>query len=247
MTCRELATLIDELVDGTLDARRASAVRGHARGCAACAKRLDETAALAEGLRGLEPMDPPASLWGRIEAGLAQEEQKDAERPRLWWWWQAARPTVAWAAAGAMVVGLAVGAVWIRKRRGGAHETAAAHASAEAARVAPAPIAPAPAVADDSAPPSFDEAVADLGRAEAEYRKAVDELHGVVDRERPRWKAEVAKAYDANLAVIDQAVEAQRQAFRDHPGDVAQLDGLEAAYRKKIDFMEEAVVRGGQP
>jgi uncharacterized protein YukE len=248
MRCAAIARLLDELVDGTLDAARASAVRGHVRECRECARRLDETAALKQGLRGLEPIDPPASLWGRIQDELAAAETTDARRSRWWWWWQGARRELAWAGAGVVAVGLAVAVVVWRQGQEGTARDAVGEAIEE--HLPPTPVAPetAPSPPSPPSPPppaSIDEALADLDRAEAEYRRAVRELEAVVAAEKPRWRPEAARAFDENLAAIDAAVERQREAFRERPGDVAALDALVASYRKQIDFLEEAVIRGG--
>jgi hypothetical protein len=233
MKCRDFAPLIDELCDGTLDPARASGLRGHARGCAGCGRRLAETEALVDGLAKLEPVDPPASMWAGIAERLNQEEARDAARPRLWWWLQAARPRLALAGAG--LAGLAALAFVWWQRPG----------EAEPARVAtPAPVV-APAPAGPVLRDPLDEALADVQRAEAEYRAAVAELDGLVALERPGWSAEVARRFDENLATIDAAIEAQRAAWREgDPTDLRALAGLHASYRKRLDFVQEAVLRG---
>jgi hypothetical protein len=237
MNCREIAPLLDELVDGTLDPARASGVRGHARGCAACAARLAETEALVAGMQRLEPMDPPASLWAGIRSELDRAEAADAARPRWWWWWQGARKQVAWTGAAFAGAALCV-SVWVGQKReaGVPTTTAAVEASA--------PVAPAVAAAA-AAPMAVDEAVAEIQAADAEYQKAMAQLEQAVAAEKPRWRGEVAHAFDENLAVIDAAVEKQRAATRLRPDDLGALDALHAAYRKRIDFLQESVVRGG--
>ena len=104
---------------------------------------------------------------------------------------------------------------------------------------------PAVLVQPDRVADPMDEAVAEIQRADAEYRKAIAELENVVAAEKPRWRAEATHAFDANLAIIDAAVERQRDAFRLHPQDLDALDALHASYRKRIDFLQEAVVRAG--
>jgi uncharacterized protein YukE len=129
--------------------------------------------------------------------------------------------------------------VWAWRREGG-----------EAAAPAPAPVVAveAPKAPPRAAPPPsdpMDEAVEEIQKAEAEYRKAMSDLEKVVAAEKPRWKPEAARAFDANLATIDAAVEKQREAFRLHPQELQALDALQASYRKRIDFLQESLVRGG--
>ncbi len=245
MSCNEIARLIDELVDGTLDPARASGVRGHARGCTACAARLAETEALVTGMSRLEPMDPPSSLWAGVRAELDRAEATDAARPRFWWWWQGARKQLAWGGALVAATSLCIG-VWVWKRGGepgddpGATRTPGN--STERSPATPAEVAPTAPVAPTD---PIDDAVAEIQRAEADYQHAIGDLERLVASEKPRWPAAAAAAYDENLASIDAAVERQRAAFRTHPQDLAALDALHASYRKRIDFLQEAVVRGG--
>jgi len=240
VTCGEIGKLIDELVDGTLDPARASGVRGHARGCAACAARLAETELLVAGLSRLEPMDPPASLWAGIRSELDRAEATDAARPRWWWWWQGARKQLAWSGAAVVLASLTVG-VWVWKKK--QMNDVPAPVSAAAAPVAPPapPVPPAPPAALDP----MDEAVQEIQKADAEYQKAMKDLEDVVAAEKPRWRPELARAFEQNLATIDAAVERQRDAFRLHPQNLEALDALQASYRKRIDFLQESVVRGG--
>jgi predicted anti-sigma-YlaC factor YlaD len=69
-------------LDGEIDDDRASAIRGHMRGCEACRAASSDEATLRDGLRQLPPIDPPASLWAGVQRELAAAEVADAERPR---------------------------------------------------------------------------------------------------------------------------------------------------------------------
>jgi len=241
VTCHEIGKLIDELVDGTLDAARASGVRGHARACSACAARLAETEALVAAMSRLEPMDPPSSLWAGIRSELDRAEATDAAKPRWWWWWQGARKQLAWGSTAVVAAGLCVGVwVWRQQQNQPPAPTAVAESVERSSPPAPVAAQAAPAPMDP-----MDEAIAEIQHAEAEYQKAMADLETVVASEKPRWRPEVAHAFEANLASIDAAVERQRDAFRLHPNDLQALDALQASYRKRIDFLQESVVRSG--
>ena len=54
----------------------------------------------------------------------------------------------------------------------------------------------------------------------------------------------MARAYDENLRTIDEAVERSRQAARRRGADATAMDNLAAAYRKKIDFLEDTIRTG---
>src|SRR5688572_12533357 len=81
MKCESVREKLTAYLDGELEGERGSAVRGHLRGCDACRQIAADEAALRDGLRALPPLDPPASLWAGVQARLAAEEVKDAERP----------------------------------------------------------------------------------------------------------------------------------------------------------------------
>jgi hypothetical protein len=236
LTCHEIARLLDELVDGTLDPARASGVRGHARGCPACAARLAETEALVAAMAQLEPLEPPSSLWAGIRGELDRAEAADAARPRWWWWWQGARKQLAWGGAAFAGAALCAG-VWIWKRP----PVAAPSAPVVATVAAP----PAPAAEPPQATDPMDEAIDEIQKADAEYQKAMKDLETAVASEKPHWRPEVTHAFEANLATIDAAVAKQHEAYALHPQDLAALDALQASYQKRIEFLQEAVVRGG--
>jgi hypothetical protein len=225
MTCKEIAPLLDELVDGTLDDARARAVRGHMVDCGTCVARLAATDELVRAARELEPIDPPASMWDGIAARLDAEQRAEADRPRVWWWWKAwGRFAVP---ATAMLAAAIVLAVVIARRP---HPVVA---PSGAPLVAQAP----------SAEALYAAAVRELEQADADYLQAIGDLKGIIQDERARWAPDVARAFDENLATIDAAVERQREARRKQPGDPAAADALAVAYRREIDFLQEAAVR----
>lgn len=244
--CADIAPLVDELIDGTLDERRASAVRGHLRTCAACAARHEETRLIAEQLGGLGPIDPPPTLWARIDARLAGEEVTDANRPKWWWWWQAWRRPIAYGAALGAAGALAIG-LYVAKRPAADRGSASAHAKNAITPTPVPPESPEPQLQPQPSvpPPSkYDLAAARVADLDREYAAAVADLKKAAQEERAHWRPEVAKAFDENLAVIDAAVEKQRLAAHDQPGDVTALDALHDSYERQIGFLQEAVVRG---
>jgi len=225
---RDVEKLIDEYVDGTLDDLRARAVRGHLRGCSICTARVEETTRLLEAAAELPAMDPSAALWTKIAAGLDEDEARLASRGRVWWWWQGLGRRFAFVGGALAVAGMAV---WLVALRG---------------RV---PLGPSLQAMKIPASPQalYEDAVHEVARAQADYQSAVGDLRGIAVGERGHWKPEVQKAFDENLAAIDAAVARQADLARRNPGDVAVADALADSYRKEIDFLQEAVVRGDLP
>jgi anti-sigma factor RsiW len=224
----DVERLLDEYVDGTLDDLRARAVRGHLRGCADCTARVEKTTRLLEAASEIPALDPSPALWAKIAGGLDEDEARLARRGRLWWWWQGLGKRMTFV-GGALAV--AAMTVWLVALRG---------------RV---PLAPAlEAVRLPASPEAlYEDAVHEVARAQADYQTAVGDLRTIATGERAHWKPEVREAFDANLALIDTAVGRQAELARRNPGDVAVADALAESYRKEIDFLQEAVVRGEVP
>jgi putative zinc finger protein len=81
MTCSDTRKQLTAYLDGELDADRGTVVRGHLRTCEACRDIAEREAVLRDGLRALEPVDPPPSLWANVQAKLADAEVAEAQRP----------------------------------------------------------------------------------------------------------------------------------------------------------------------
>jgi anti-sigma factor RsiW len=225
---QDIERQLDEYVDGTLDDLRARAVRGHLRSCAACAARVAATEGLLGAAADLPALDPPAELWTKIAAGLDDDEAALAGRGRLFWWWHGLGRGLAFGGGALAVAGLTVWLLALRGRQ-------PLGQALEATRLAPSPEA------------LYEAAIAEVERAQTDYQTAVNDLRRIALDERGRWRPEVLHAFDENLAVIDAAVARQADLARRSPGDVAVADTLADSYRKEIDFLQSAVVRGEMP
>ena len=223
--CKQVEPLLSELRDGSLDETRARAVRGHLLECEACRTQADELDAIAAAASSLPTLDPPPSVWEGIAARLDQEEIAYSRRPRLWWWWQEWRRTLL-AGSGVLAAAAVLLVLWVRDR----------HVPVAAAPEKPAAI-------DNTA--VMKQAIDEIDRAEEGYTKAIDELRALVGEEKRTWSADLQAAFDRNLADIDAAVDRLRTAAKKAPDNPAAQEALFAAYRRKIDYLQEAVVRGG--
>jgi len=224
--CRDVLPLLDELCDGTLDDSRARAVRAHLRGCAACAARESAIRTLVEVASGLERLDPPSGEWQLLAARLDQEAAT-TRPPRLWWWWHAWRRSILAGGGALAAAALALTLVVARGRQPLGPVIARA--------------LPRPAVSTDLL---LEEATREVARAGQDYAAAIEELRVITAEERRHWSPEAARSFDENLAVIDAAIERQAAAFRGSESDPVAADALHASYIKKIDFLQEAIVRG---
>jgi len=213
-------------LDGDLPPAQSGEVRAHLDGCAACGSVLAELRAMAGATRRLAPPEPPPTLWMALEGALERHD-----RP----WWRSLRLFGVGAMAGAAAVSIAaLGLSW------------RAHHPAGASGPSTAELAPPPAVAARVAPdPLLDEAEAELARAAADYERSIEKLRSLLEREEPRWSPEERARCADRLAQLDEAIAHSRELARRTPGDTTGSDQLFAAYRQKIEFLAEAVHRGG--
>lgn len=251
MRCRDVDELVTAYVDGELDERRSSALRGHLRVCTGCAERVEDEVRLREAAGSLEPLDAPADLWSAIDARLAEAEIADARRSRVWLWWQRAldgarRYRIAVGMAGAAAA--AVLAVWIVRGGDGGGEKPSA-ASVEVAELAPALRSAAPASADpcDAVATHDEQILCQMHEADRRYLDAIAELTRLISEERASWPADAAARFDAAVAELDRAAGDELKRLAVAAGAVpSSRDPLYAIYQAKIDLLSQAAV-GGSP
>jgi hypothetical protein len=115
--------------------------------------------------------------------------------------------------------------------------TAALVALLVAGRPAPPPVAPtvhAPLSVRASAEAEFQ-------KAERHYRNAIRMLRSLADREKPLWSWKRRRAYEADLRVLDSAIEQSRELVRRAPADGALQELVFAAYRAEIDYLRDVL------
>jgi hypothetical protein len=223
-------------LDGDLPAAELASVRQHVEACAACARRAAELGALARAARGLEVLEPPATLWPGIAGALAREDDGALARTRWFDRWLAARPLGIGMLAGAgaaVVIALVLGGT-----RSGPFIAREAQPAASSAALP----APAPAAARD---PLLAEAEQEFARAAAVYERSIEKLRRLIVREEASWSPDMRARYDERLARLDEAIARSREEARRAPSDSEGNEQLFAAYQQKIAFLAETVHRGG--
>lgn len=219
--CRQVEDLVDELVDGRLDHERERALRGHLRGCAACADLVARTERIVAAAASLEKVDPPSALWAGIAARLDEDDREAEARPGWWWRWKASR--TAWLGlAGATAAALAVAAF--------------ALVPARQPLVASVPELRAQRWAD---------AASRLDQAEADYAEALGQLVALVEEDRPQWNEAFRDEFDRSVVAVDAALARQRYLARANPEDVEAQEELLLAYRRKVELYQDAAIREG--
>ncbi len=223
---------LSAFADGDLAPAEAARVRAHLGSCPACAAAAGQLGALAAAARGLDRPEPPPTLWLAVEGALEKHE-----RP----WWMALRIFGVGALAGAAAVSIAALGLASWRTHRAEQARAGVSGTGSTAEIA-APVAVAARIAPD---PLLDEAEAELARAAAAYEQSIEKLRALLEREEPRWSPEERARCAERLAQLDEAIVHSRDLARRSPGDTLGSDQLFAAYRQKIEFLAEAVHRGG--
>jgi anti-sigma factor RsiW len=89
-------------------------------------------------------------------------------------------------------------------------------------------------------------AESEFHKADEHYRRAVDELRSVAEKERKSWAVPKRAEYDAAQAQLEAAVTRCHQVADSQPADVDAEELLFAAYRKEIRFFEDQMMREAQ-
>ncbi|HEY0025619.1 MAG TPA: anti-sigma factor [Longimicrobium sp.] len=229
MTHERTLELLDDYVEGTLPPHDERGVRRHLMQCDDCRAEerelrtlLDEAAALPPGIQ------PPVELWEGIAArleprsatvALAPEIPVIGPRPvrRIPWWMQAA-------AAIALVVTTSV--VTLQIDRAGPAQVAAVQQQ--------------PA-AQQAAAPAARTALAAFHPAEQEYQRAIGDLEQMLGQHRDKLAPQTVATLEANLKVIDKAIQESRAALAADPNSRELATMLSQSYDAKLDVLQRAV------
>jgi hypothetical protein len=231
---RHVVDQLSAYLDGDMKPQAADTVRVHLARCAPCTVAADELRAIVAGTRSLDRPEPPPTLWPAIEGALAAREGTLLDWRRIF-----VRGFAVGGLAGAtvmilLVLGLHPGGIW---------------STVKAVTAEPVAVGAGPATALGAAAeidPLLQEAETELETAATSYERSIAKLRSLLARmEEPRWSPDARSRFRERLARLDDAIERSRVAARSTPGDSAGNEILFAAYRSKIDFLAEAVHRGG--
>ena len=214
-------TLLNDYMDGTVDAAARGEVDRHLAECAECRTLVDDLRSIHATAATLDPRDPPARAWMRLERAIQLEQDHEDARLKGSRTGNASRYVYAsWLAAAAAIL-IAIG-VGIRYRP-----------------AAP----PAPAVATDgsSADASAQNVEAELRAAEQHYDNAIKGLEQITNAEKGTLDAQTAATLQKNLSVIDQAISESRAAVRAQPASQPAQDSLLESFKAKLSLLQDTV------
>jgi anti-sigma factor RsiW len=220
MNCREVRALLDDLVDGTLQAEERRAVEEHLKECPECRTSESGLRALLARVgalpRSIAPVrDPWPGIVERIRGGEVVEADF-AGRSRRWY------PLGAAAAAAAVLI-VAVSLV-----------TASFVWRERAARVAQSAERP-------SGAPGVTPASLDLAQAQAVFDGARTQLLAALQARKGSLSPQTLNVVEENLKIIDRAVGEMQAALARDPGNRELPALLVTAYRQEIDLLQRVV------
>lgn len=200
---------LSELMDGG----GSGAAEEHLATCERCRDELDALRDVRTALRNLPELSPPAELWARIEAGLAEPVRVGRRRMR----WPSLIALQAAALAAVFVVGLGLGRMFEGPGVPSLNEPTATAAAEEA---------PAGSLA---------EALEEVRRRGAEYDAALRDLERLARAE----GAPVGSLAEQRLVSLNLLVEASRTALTVDPADPVLNAYLFAALEERDRVMQQ--------
>ncbi len=206
-------TTLNDYVEGSLDAAEREAIEAHLGVCAACRAQAGEIGEIRRLASGLQPIEPPARVWPRIEAALGQEASPRARRS-----WQ-------WLAAAAVLAVAAAATLWFGPYR-----------------TRPEPAPPAQAAAADAGSQQLAASVeAELRQAETHYQKAITGLEQIANEGKGSLDPQTAATLEKNLRVVDQAISESRAALRAQPNSEPAQQSLLESFKSKVALLQDTV------
>src|SRR5262245_16896061 len=207
---------LSEYVDRTLGRDQLAQVARHLETCEACRQLVDDLREITRAAAALDPVVPPAHVWGRIEKDIRGDRARattPVARPRSggftvpasWTWLAAAAVLVL-----AVVVGMRFATT--TPETGSATNLAAAEA-----------------------------VEAELTAAEAHYQKAISGLERIASDENTAFDAATAATLQKNLAVINQAIDESRAAVRAEPASQQAQHSLIENFKTKLALLQDTV------
>jgi hypothetical protein len=235
VNCREFRSVIEDYHYGDLKAEVASEAQSHLSACSACSLELnllaDEDRLLRAYSESLQRhLDVSPAMWQRLRSGIQGEDASESTSSR-------------WNLSGriSQISAWFVGSSLVRNM---AFATVVAVLSIVGTLVAVrifTPPQPRQHAASEDVPSqnSLEAAIRSVQRAELEYVQAIKLLSDMVDVQKDKLNPGQRAELERNLKAIDEAIAKARQAYHAHPDDPELGFFMLAAYREKVDLLQE--------
>lgn len=220
--CPDIQEDVSLWMDGDLDPSRAEAVEEHLESCAECAAFHQDLNSIREGVKGLEPLEPPEHLWTnlrfQLEAeGLIRSKPKES-------FWAAILPQrlpdlkPAWSGA-ILALFLGIGSLLVYDL------------------TTRSPVVPVPAASTSGQEALLEE----VRKAEANYLAAIEALSASSREKLEGLDPVLAQVFHDNLATMDYYLDECKQAVENSPQNPLARRYLLAAYQKKVELLQTIV------
>ncbi len=211
MKCLTAKKWISEYIDGDLDAAKKAKLDEHCAQCADCQKLIEDFQTISNSAKELETFSPPESTWGKIQEKMTAEEQEVLTlAPQKQSWFSLPRLSYVLSAV-LMVVFVSLVFIYGPKYWSGQ------------------------AVVPELENQQY--TLAKLEEAERHYQLAIKALNEAAMAQKEQIDPQIAEVFRTNLELIDQSINACRQAVLSDPNDVESRKYLLAAYKEKANLL----------
>ncbi|UCE21268.1 MAG: zf-HC2 domain-containing protein [Candidatus Aminicenantes bacterium] len=225
MRCSKAKRLISDYIDNGLKKRQRIRLEKHLHACSDCRKVLEDFREIAKSVKGLEELTPSQKTWLRIRERLKPEEQRVLTlhpQKRPWFGYLFFPPKLKYALSAALLLVFVVSAVTIGLKYNAWT-----------------------GILGKKDPMQY--TLAKLDEAERHYKKAIKALWEAVSAQEGNFNKQVAEVFRKNLKIIDSSIIACREIVLQEPENIDARNFLMAAYRKKVDFLQEMMEIGRPP
>jgi anti-sigma factor RsiW len=228
--CRKIVSLLDEYRSGELDEAISAKVKDHLSSCPECARtvefgRAEDQLYRRYAERVYQNTEVNEGMWDEVQAGIERSPVSapvfpSAHAPTLLssaMRWLPGPHLVREALAVALLVAMSVAGTLVAVRHWGANHQNAA-----------------PKTED-----SLQAAMAAVQRAELEYQEAIRILTDVVEKQKDTLDPGRLAELERNLKTIDDIISVARKSYHSHPSDPELGFRMLAAYRQKVELLQE--------
>jgi anti-sigma factor RsiW len=225
MSCKDYEIALGDYVDGTLDENARVEFEAHLASCERCRALVVDFGMIRQATLALEPELPSPQVWTRLSAAV-EAERGSTMRGWSFGWQRLAASVVAIALIGSLT--------WIGNGLSRIDGTSGRLASTTVSQ------------------PASISVKAEFDLAEAQYTTAIAGLESITKSEQSALDMETADVLQANLTVIDGAINESRAALQTEPDNPTAQESLFEALRSKLELLQDVValineMRKGNP